>query len=214
MEKLHSKKEVHALVAQAGIRQYFSTPDLQFFACRYKKGEIITAPDQKLDTILFVIEGTVRIFGIRPDGTTSPVNQQTPPVILGDIEFSQQGTRPFFTQATTDVLCIGLPVKPYEKELHRDLRFLHALLHSYAEKLQFFAFVDAPAETLEERVLLYLKNFCPNHEFTGIEMAVSRLRCSRRQLQRVLQKLCTNGTIQKVGKGHYKLVGSFSPESQ
>lgn len=206
MEKLHNNKAVDALVAQAGIHQYFSTPGLQFFACRYQKGELITAPDQKLETILFVIEGTVRIFGIRPDGTSSPVNQQNPPVILGDIEFSEQGACPFFTQATTDVLCLGLPVKPYEKELHRDLRFLHVLLHSYAGKLQFFAFVDAPAETLEDRVLLYLKNFCPNHEFSGIEMAVSRLRCSRRQLQRVLQKLCTQGTLQKVGKGHYKLV--------
>lgn len=144
MEKLHNKKAVDALVAQAGIHQYFSTPGLQFFACRYQKGELITAPDQKLETILFVIEGTVRIFGIRPDGTSSPVNQQNPPVILGDIEFSEQGACPFFTQATTDVLCLGLPVKPYEKELHRDLRFLHVLLHSYAEKLQFFAFVDAP----------------------------------------------------------------------
>lgn len=214
MEKLHNAKEVHALVEQAGIRQYFSTPDLQFFACRYKKGEMITAPDQKLGNILFVMEGTVRIFGIRPDGTSSPVNQQTPPVILGDIEFSEQGACPFFTQATTDVLCIGLPVQPYEKELHCDLRFLHVLLHSYAEKLQFFAFVDAPAETLEDRVLLYLKNFCPNHEFTGIEMTVSRLRCSRRQLQRVLQKLCAEGAIQKVGKGHYALAGPFSSDSQ
>lgn len=210
MERLHNEKEVHALVEQAGICRYFSTPDLHFFACRYKKGELITAPDQRLETILFVIEGTVRIFGIRPDGTSSPVNQQNSPVILGDIEFSEQGACPFFTQATTDVLCIGLPVKPYEEELHRDLRFLHVLLHSYADKLQFFAFVDAPAETLEDRVLLYLKNFCPDHEFTGIEMAVSRLRCSRRQLQRVLQKLCNNGTIQKVGKGHYRLVSSVS----
>lgn len=32
--------EVSTLVEQAGIRQYFSTPDLQFFAFRYKKGDV------------------------------------------------------------------------------------------------------------------------------------------------------------------------------
>ena len=125
------------------------------------------------------------------------------------MEFAEGGNPPFFTEAVTDVTCIALPVQPYEKQLHADNRFLHVLLHSYAKKLHFFAFVDAPAETIEERVLLYLKNVCPNHTIQGIEAAVLQLRCSRRQLQRVLQKLCAEQKLKKIGKGRYTLAAEY-----
>ena len=39
----------------------------------------------------------------------------------------------------------------------------------------------------------------------GMESATLQLRCSRRQLQRVLKKLCLQGKIEKVGKGRYRL---------
>lgn len=84
--------------------------------------------------------------------------------------------------------------------------FLQMLLRSYGEKLRLFAFVDVPAETIEERVLLYLRHVCPSHELRGIEAAVLQLRCSRRQLQRVLAKLCASGEVEKLGKGRYRLV--------
>lgn len=205
MKKIRDAKQIDRWLEKGNIRDYFSTPDLHFLIYQYKKGEQITSPDKKLEEILFVEEGTIRVYGLRDNGTVSPVNQQTAPMILGDIEFAQRGNPPFFTEAVTDVTCIALPVKPYERQLHEDTRFLHVLLHSYAEKLQLFAFVDVPAETVAERVLLYLKNICPDHELQGIEAAVLQLRCSRRQLQRALKKLCMDGQIEKVGKGRYRL---------
>ena len=214
MEKISSEQKVRQLVKDANIEQYFSTRGLQFLAYNYNKGELITSPDKRTEMIFFVIQGTIRIYGVRKDGTLSPVNQQTAPAILGDLEFASRETSPFFTEAVTDVVCVVLPFKLYEKELHSDLQFLHTLLRSYVEKLQFFAFVDAPAETLEERVLLYLKNFCPEHELCGIEAAVSRLRCSRRQLQRVLRSLCEKNLVEKTGRGRYQLCSAPSSEAE
>ena len=173
---------------------------------QYQKGEQITSPNKNLDSILFVVDGTIRIYGLRRDGAISPVNQQNAPIILGDMEFSTHEKSKFFAEAVTDVICVALPIKQHEKQLHCDILFLHTLLHSYAKKMQLFTMIDALAETIEERVLLYLKDFSPTHELIGIEAAILQLRCSRRQLQRVLQKLCAEGKVEKIGKGRYRLI--------
>lgn len=65
--------------------------------------------------------------------------------------------------------------------------------------------MEAAAETVEQRVLLYLKNISPSNKLEGIDASALKLRCSRRQLQRVLTKLCQSGQIEKTGKGKYKL---------
>ena len=93
----------------------------------------------------------------------------------------------------------------YQKQLHCDLRFLHLLLKSYGDKLALFTSIDVPASTTEERVLLYMKNISPAHELNGLEAAIHQIHCSRRQLQRVLKKLCSTGQIEKTGRGRYRL---------
>lgn len=208
MKRLNDPKQVAEWLKRGHITEYFCTSDLNFWVYQYEKGELITWPSQELDNILFVVDGTIRIYGLRRNGTISPVNQQNAPIILGDIEFSTRKNPPFFTEAITDVTCVALSMKQNEQQLYSDIRFLHALLNSYAKKLQLFVLVDTPAQTIEERVLLYLKNFCPTHELIGIEAAILQLRCSRRQLQRVLRKLCEEGKVEKVGKGRYRLTCS------
>ena len=54
------------------------------------------------------------------------------------------------------------------------------------------------SSSVEERVLFYLRSVSPEHELRGIE-SLLRLRCSRRQLQRVLGKLLAEGRIRKIG---------------
>lgn len=205
MKRLHDQKQIEDWLKRSNISSYFSTPDLKFLVLQYQKGEFVTSANQKLDNILFVVDGVVRIYGLRENGTISPVNQLNAPIILGDMEFSQQQASSFFTEAVTEVTCIALPIQQYEEQLHSDILFLHALLRSYAAKMKQITLVEIPSETIEERVILYLKNFCPTHELIGIEAATLQLRCSRRQLQRVLQKLCAEGKVNKTGKGRYKL---------
>lgn len=206
MKTIRDKKLLAYWLEKSGTADCFSTPGLSFSLRRYEKGEPMTVPGKRPEELLFVVEGTVRIYGIRSNGSISPVNQQSAPLLLGDLEFSQGGEPPFFTDAVTPLTCLALPVRQYEKQLRQDVPFLQMLLRSYGEKLRLFAFVDVPAETIEERVLLYLRHVCPSHELRGIEAAVLQLRCSRRQLQRVLAKLCASGEVEKLGKGRYRLV--------
>ena len=190
LEKIQDINEIEYWLDKGNIQNYFDTPNLVFHGYRYEKGEYITVPDKKMDKILFLVEGTVQIYGIREDGSLSPVNQIVSPTILGDLEFPNEGVTPFFTETKTQAVCLSLSIKKYRNQLDCDTRFLHTLLQSYADKLKFFS----------------LENICPMHEINGIETAIFQLRCSRRQLQRVLKQLCDNEKITKVGKGRYKLI--------
>lgn len=187
------------------IRENFDTENLPFSVCRFEKGEYLTRQGGRLAELLFLIEGEVQIYGIREDGSVTPVNRHEAPVLLGDAEFVMGGASSLFTEARTTVICAALPMEPYRAELDRDVKFLHLLLRSYAGKFHTMATLEASAKTIEERVLLYMRHVCPNEEIGGIETALLQLRCSRRQLQRVLKKLCEENTVEKVGKGKYRL---------
>lgn len=214
MQEILNERQIRQWVETEGISRCFDTPDLPFRARQYEKNELIVSPDQPLTEILFVIRGTVQIYALSPEGRLSPVHLITCPALLGDAEFCRRTDSPFFAQAKTPVICLSLGLEENREKLEHDIRFLHTLLQSFAEKLNLFASTDALRVTLEERVMHYLTNISPLHEINGVEQATYRLRCDRRQLQRVLKKLCANGTLEKFGKGHYRLAcAAKTPES-
>ena len=92
----------------------------------------------------------------------------------------------------------------YREVLNYDIRFLHGLLPAYSGKLKLFSTFDVNA-TIEERVVLYMQ-MAPGQVLNGSDDTVFQLRCSRRQLQRVLKKLCANGRVKKIGRGSYQLL--------
>lgn len=204
MEKIYDKEQIRYWVEREGIRESFSCGNMDFYLCRYEKGEYLTAPYRRTKELLFVVSGTIQIYGIRDDGSAAPIAQGGRPALIGDIEFTTEENPTFFAEAKTVVLCIALSMEKYRRQLESDLKFLHMLLRSYTDKLALFSFSEA-APTIEAKVLMYMENFSENHEIHGIEEAVHQLHCSRRQLQRVLAKLCETGRIQKTGRGRYKL---------
>lgn len=205
MRIIEDKELLENWIRQGKIRDYFDTPGLVFQGYRYDKGEFLTAPDRLLEKLLFLVEGTIQIYGIRDDGTISPVSQAESPTIIGDVEFQTGGHSPFFAKAATAVSCLALSVPEHREQLDRDLRFLHLLLASYAEKLQVISTASTMTPTVEQRLLLHLEQAGSQGELKGIESATLQLRCSRRQLQRVLKRLCQEGTLVRCGKGRYRL---------
>lgn len=207
MKRTTKPEIVSRWLEKSNVRDCFSTPGLEFSVCEYDKGECITTPGKDMDEVLFVVKGTINVYGLGDEGALLPVNRQSAPTLLGDMEFTLHTGSPFFTEADSRVVCLSLPVKKYARRLNSDLKFLHTLLRSYREKLRLFALVDTPARKTEQRVLLYLEKISPAHNLEGINGAVLQLRCSRRQLQRVLSKLCAEGKVIKTGKGRYRLAG-------
>ena len=205
LKEITDTKRIEYWIEKEGLLNCFDTPDLVFQAYSYEKGDIIAGPDRKLDKIMFLIEGSVRIYGIRSDGSFLPVNHYTDSAIIGDVEFVRPEASSFFAEAKTASVFLTLSTTRYRRQLDCDLRFLHMLLHAFIYKINLYSTYDTVASTIEERVLLHMKENYPSYELDGIEAAVLQLRCSRRQLQRVLKKLCDAGKIKKTGRGRYKL---------
>ena len=206
MKRITDSRKIEDWLKKEDIRSHFDTPGLQFYATSYEPGEFITSPQRHVEELLFLVEGTVKIYGIREDGRDYPINEVSHMALLGDMEYIAQGRSVFFAEAKTPTVCLGLSVREYREQLDQDVRFLHLLLHSYAKKIFYFSELEAEAPTLEEKLLFYMKNACPNQELHGIETTVLKLRTSRRQLQRVLKKLCEEGRVEKTGRGRYRLL--------
>lgn len=205
MKNENRQSNAESLIALYGIRAYFDTKDLEFDELVYDSGSLIASPDKPLEHVLFLMQGAVRIYGIRADGSLSHVNRVCSPALLGDIEFVSLKPTAFYVEAIGKCTCLALPIKRYKSKLDHDVRFLHLLLSSLTDKFMLSDDMNILSSSLEEKLLFYFKTIWKNSEISGIEAATQQLRCSRRQLQRVLHKLLEEGRIEKLGKGRYRL---------
>lgn len=206
MEVLHKPALMKYYLERYGIMESFSTLNLQFRLLRFEKGEYLTSPDKRMDEILFLVKGNVQIYNLQSDSGISPVAPVCPGAIFGDMEFATGHPSAFYTEAMNTVLCIGLSLSRYGEILKQDAVFLFRMIYSLGSKLEDFLILETSGKSLEEQVLFYLEHFCGQGCMHSVNTAVMHLHCSRRQLQRVLKKLCDDGRIEKKQRGTYKLI--------
>lgn len=205
MKKIYDKKLIDKIKKEYCIEDYFSN-NYEFIIIEYEEGETIINPLEKTQYIQFVIEGTLLISFIDQDGRQTIVSQSEELCILGDMEFVDDLNPMFFAEAKTKVKTLALSLKEYKEKLNQDFQFLHTLLNSIASKLKQSSTNQFVYQSVEERFLYYMNYYCGG-SLNSIEEAISYLHCSRRQLQRVLKKLCDEEIIIKEGKGKYKIKG-------
>ena len=191
---------------QYHILDLFDTTDLPFVLCRYKKDEVLNARRDTTTYLQFLVKGAVQICSLQEDGGKSPVCLLDSFSLLGDIEFCGDIDLPFFIEAASDIICVELSLNGIKDKLLNDNRFLRLLLKSVIRKLSLFARSEVQYSSVEDKLLAYLKYERPDHSFHGVEATAVQLRCSRRQLQRVLQSLTEMNIIEKTGKGRYRLL--------
>lgn len=205
MKKIYDKKLIDKIKKEYRIEDYFSN-NYEFIIIEYEENETIINPLEKTQYIQFVIEGTLLISFIDQDGRQTIVSQSEELCILGDMEFVDDLNPMFFAEAKTKVKTLAVSLKEYKEKLNQDIKFLHTLLNSIASKLKQSSTNQFVYQSVEERFLYYLKYYCYG-SLKSIEEATNYLHCSRRQLQRVLKKLCDEEIIIKEGKGKYKIKG-------
>ncbi len=171
---------------------------------QFEKGEFLNHPLKPLTQFLIVVEGSVSIYDLSDDGNIHYVSRAEKGTILGDVEFGGHTEHIFYTEADGHVLCLAIPFAENRTVIESDPVFLRAVIRQLTDKLTSSA-MDIKLLTLEEKVLFYLKKMQPDHCIHSINETLLPLRCSRRQLQRVLKDLCDNGTIRKTGRGEYQL---------
>ena len=89
--------------------------------------------------------------------------------------------------------------------MFRRLPYLRFVLRQLAGKLSLSAVMTVSAQTLEEKVLIFLRKVQADHTISSVNQALQAFHCSRRQLQRVLKKLCDESLVVRTGRGCYRL---------
>ena len=171
----------------------------------FEKGEILNDPLQPLNCFYIIVKGSVSIYSLTEDGSIRYISKAASDTLLGDMEFSGAGNQSFYIEAAETVLCLALPFQENQSILEDDPVFLRFVLGQLAGKLSLSAVMTASAQTLEEKVLFFLRKVQEDHTISSLNQALQPLHCSRRQLQRVLEKLCNEGLIIKTGRGCYRL---------
>ena len=171
----------------------------------FEKGEILNDPLKPIQCFYLIVKGSVSIYNLTEDGSIRYISKAACGTLLGDMEFSGVGNQAFYVEASENVLCLAVPFRENRTMLENDPVFLRFVLTQLAGKLSLSAVMTASAQTLEEKVLFFLRKVQVNHEISSVNHALEPLHCSRRQLQRVLKKLCDEGLIVKTGRGCYRL---------
>lgn len=205
MEQIQNRALLARLLQGQPFAACFDTLPAGLSLRRYAKGELLNAPFRPQHDFLLVLQGKTRIYGVREDGSDFSVSMEERGAFLGDLEFCCADFVPFYVEAVSEVLCAALPMEAHRAELEENPRFLRFLLRTLTEKFMLTARLDRPAKSLEERVLTFLREMQADHSLHSVNEGVSRLHCSRSQLQRVLRRLCADGALQRTGKGEYRL---------
>ena len=205
-----SRDELDYYLKQGKIRDCFQDPDLPFRLIRYQRGELLASPEKPLKELLFLVEGNVRVYGLREDGSILSISMGQNTLadgltMLGDMEFARKDTISVFIEAMGEVVCIALPLEENRQRLEQDPVFLQFIIHQMSERLHQLTVIGNHAQPLEERLLTFLQEIRPDHELCGMEEEAVRLRVSRRQLQRAVEKMTRQGILKKTGRGRYRL---------
>lgn len=215
MRQLHDDELLQQLLTKHGILNLFETTELPFRLYQYDKGEIIRCVRDSAFFLQFFVQGSIQIYSIRSDGSQYPICVLHDFTVLGDMEFCGADSRAtILVEVCEPTLCVELPLHGYQEKLENDNTFLRFLLHAVVRKLSLVSQSEAAFSNLEEKLLHYLTYECENHQFQGVERTAFHLRCSRRQLQRLLKSLTEQGIIEKLGKGNYRLRQSHDYSSQ
>lgn len=206
MKEINDPTILNRYLVQYRIEEIFDTRPLSFRLYQYDKGEILNYIRNSSHFLQFVVSGEVQIYAVRSDGSRYPLCCLDGFTLLGDMEFCGETGLPFLVEAVNKVSCVGLPLFDCREALLHDSTFLRYLSRSIAHKLALVSEEKAAFSTLEERFLHYLRQECPDGQMRGVEHAAMYLRCSRRQLQRLLKSLTERQVIEKVGKGVYRML--------
>lgn len=178
----------------------------EIFIIEYERGEFVTAPFINDNFFQIVISGTLNIYFVREDGERYSLSNGREGYILGDTDIFSPNLSNIYTEATEHLTCFAISITSNKEMLLNDNDFLQMICLSLVEKMENITAFNAKPCSLEERVISYMQYKCADHIIKGLEKNSFHLHCSSRQLQRILTQLEIKGSVEKIGKGTYRLI--------
>lgn len=198
---------VEEMLNKLGLNQQFDCSLMSFSVCRFSRGELLSSPLHVQTDILFLYSGKVQFYAIRPDGQQIPVNLGKRGAVIGDVEFAGNGTTALYSEAMTESVCLALNLEKNGQILNQNTSFLKYLLRVLCSKVYLVSSQNQVAISVEDKLLLHLQARCREMPLCNISELAKSFGCSRRQLERVIHKLCAGGQLRPVRKGCYEFMG-------
>lgn len=207
MVECNDPKLLEKYMKKYGIREMFSTPDLPFRLYRYEVGEMMNVAHPQDQYLKFVVAGRIAVEKLKSDGTTERLFEEKAFAFFGEAEICGHSFSDHSHEVVETTYCIELPLEPLRKVLWNDLKFMQYLVHRMSDSIYQATYImEELTDDVQARLLRYLNTECPDRTFSGMELTAKRLRCSRRQLQRIVSQLVEEGVLYKTGWGSYALL--------
>ena len=206
MVECNDHKLMKAYMTKYGIREFFSTENLPFRMYRYDVGDIMNVLHPQEQYLKFIVDGRIGVDTVDREGNLLRIVETSAFVYYGEVEILGRSFSIHYHQVLETVYSIELPWEPLREILWNDLKFLQFLVQHMSRSIYIATNnAEASSEDIQSRLLRYIKHECKDGTFSGMEETAKRLRCSRRQLQRVVCQLVEEGRLVKTGWGTYSM---------
>lgn len=206
MVECNDPKLLEEYMKKYRIRENFSTPNLPFKLYRYEVGDMMNILHPQEQYLKFIVDGRLGVDTVDSEGKLQRIIEETAFVYFGEVEILGRSFSNHFHEVLETVYSIELPWEPLRETLWNDLKFLQFLVKHMSRTIYVATnSMEASSEDVQTKLLRYIRTECEEQTFSGMEATAKRLRCSRRQLQRVVSLLVEQGVLIKTGWGAYAM---------
>ncbi|RUT35670.1 Crp/Fnr family transcriptional regulator [Paenibacillus zeisoli] len=182
----------------------------------FEQGELICSQGDPANTLYVLVKGKVKIYTTSAEGKTLILSFKNPLDIIGDIEYVQGIEIINTVEAVSSVDMIGIPHRwlvKYAQDYPPFLQFLLKIItQKFFLKSNFLSFnLMHPVEVRLASYLLSITYDDSDSKFEGqltslsLKDAANLIGTSYRHLNRVIQKFCAEGLIER-SKGSIKII--------
>lgn len=202
MYQINNQKRIEGYVKKYHMHAFADGYDFECY--QLDPEEILNEKLNPRQYLLFLVSGTAEISSVRKDGSLFEITLVSSFTCFGDMEFANTAMHQHEIKMITECEFLAVDLIKYKQKILKDPAFLYFLLQSISEKMEMISNVNLETTNVESKVLYYLEHQSVNQEIHGVEKTAQELSCSRRQLERVLKKLCEEKILVKVKKGVYR----------
>ncbi|NMM54536.1 Crp/Fnr family transcriptional regulator [Paenibacillus aquistagni] len=209
--------EVYDLIKRFGMDQWFDPiREIPFKLYSYRANEVLFHEGDEIHTLLFLVEGKLKISTNLITGKSLLLRFCNPPSVIGDIEFISRISVKSQVAAVSDCVLLGLDFDYLRKHEMNNAKLLHYLLLHLSHKLQTCtsqASVNL-LSSVENRFASYLLSTMLSEAYTPFtsELQTSKigeisglLGTTHRHLNRTIQGLCQKGILER-GKDYIRVL--------
>ena len=193
-----SKALLEEMSRKDNIQRYFSDWEhLKKQLILYRKGEIIVEFGDRSDKIFILLKGTIRVTSLNDDYEEYFFFDAKNEGLFGEVEYMLN--IPSITQSQTmnECYCVEIPIRENKELLDTDIQFQKTISRVLAKKYNDFRIssVDIETYSVEVRLIRYLLRESTSDRIDDLTLIAKSLKCSYRQLIRVLKKFCSRGWL-------------------